>query len=88
VPDRMNADLPYAMTVADADKRAHEVARLDRPAGPGAENQAGVGPGRPEFCPVGILLLLASGQYLAPIRRTRQLRLGLPLSGALDALTT
>jgi len=65
VPDRVKADLPDAVAVTDADERAYEVAWLDRPAGPGREHQAGVGPSGSELDSVGILLFRASGKRTA-----------------------
>ena len=58
----VHADLAYAVLIADADEGAHEVARLDRPARPGCEDETGVSPGGAEVRTVGLLLCLPGSQ--------------------------
>jgi hypothetical protein len=62
VPPVMNLDHPYLVALADTPEGAGQVAWLDRQAAAGGEDQAGVGPGAPEYLAANCLLLLPQEQ--------------------------
>src|SRR5450755_4574157 len=73
VPKVMKLDHPRAAGLAEAMERTDEVTRLDRPSGPGGEDEPVVLPGPAQLVEVGGLRLAADAEHVGGEGKHRQL---------------